>query len=258
MVYEFDGKKYAQASTHQKEWGSRLIEELDLSGTEAVLDLGCGDGGLTRRIAERVPQGRVLGVDASDGMIETALSGAQSNLQFRKLDINDLPFDAEFDVAFSNAALHWVLDHPRLLRNVRRALRAGGRLRFQFGGDGNCANFFAVVRETMKRENFSPFFEKFAWPWYMPTVDEYRRAVEAAGFHDVQVWGENADRYFPDAAAITRWIDQPSIVPFLAHLPGPTKDAFRDFVVDRMIERTRQDDGTCFETFRRINVAATK
>ena len=72
MTYEFDGRKYEKASAHQKEWGERLITELSLQGDEQILDLGCGDGKLTAQLAELVPEGSVLGIDASRGMIEVA------------------------------------------------------------------------------------------------------------------------------------------------------------------------------------------
>jgi trans-aconitate methyltransferase len=72
------------------------------------------------------------------------------------------------------------------------------------------------------------------------------------------VWGENADRFFPDAEAMINWVDQPSLVPFLAHVTDEVKSPFREFVVRRMIEETRRDDGRYFETFRRINVFARK
>ena len=258
MTHEFDGKEYEKASAHQKEWGSKLITELELAGHESVLDLGCGNGSLTSQIAELLPKGRVLGIDASQGMIDEALSKEQDHLHFRKLDINEIDFVEEFDVVFSNATLHWVKDHQRLLQNVHRALRPGGRLRFQFAGDGNCANFFAVVREAMGQEEFRTFFADFEWPWYMPPIDEYRSLAESSDLHEVRVWGENADRFFPEAEAMIRWIDQPSIVPFLAHIADQAKGLFRTFVVDRMIEATKQEDGRCFETFSRINVSATK
>ncbi len=174
------------------------------------------------------------------------------------MDIDDVDFEDEFDVVFSNATLHWVLDHERLLGNVSRALRIGGRARFQFAGDGNCMNLFAVVREAIVSAEFSVHFARFEWPWYMPSVDEYSRLVASSGLRDVRVWGENADRYFPDAEAMIRWIDQPSLVPFLALVADPAKPSFRDYVVGRMIDRTRQTDGRCFETFRRINLSATK
>lgn len=258
MTHEFDGIKYEKASTHQKAWGSKLISELNLKGSEYVLDLGCGDGTLTSQIAELVPGGSVLGIDASQGMVETALSKQRNNLHVRIGDINNMDFKDEFDVVFSNAALHWILDHDRLLKNVYRALRIGGRVRFQFAGDGNCINFFGIVREAIVSEEFKLYFAGFKWPWYMPSVDEYKSLAKSSGLHNVQVWGENADRYFPDAEAMIRWIDQPSLVPFLALLPDPAKASFRDFVVSRMIDRTQQGDGRCFETFRRINVSAMK
>jgi trans-aconitate methyltransferase len=92
----------------------------------------------------------------------------------------------------------------------------------------------------------------------MPTIDEYATLVKSTGLTDVKVWGENADRLFADMDAMIRWIDQPSIVPFLACVPDQRKSDFRDFVVKRIIEETKQDDGRCFETFRRVNVYAKK
>ena len=92
----------------------------------------------------------------------------------------------------------------------------------------------------------------------MPSVEEYSVLMDAAGMDNGRVWGENADRYFADAAEMIKWIDQPSLVPFLAHLPETEKPRLREYVVKRMIEETQQDDGRCFETFRRINVSARK
>ena len=258
MAHEFDGKKYERASQHQKEWGLKVISELQLRGNETLLDLGCGDGALSLQIAELLAEGEVLGIDASEGMIDAALPKAQNNLHFLLLDINDLDFTEKFDFVFSNATLHWVSDHTKLLGNVKRALRPEGRIRFNFAGAGNCSAFFRVIRETMALEEYSGFFARFEWPWYMPTVEEYRAVAEAAGLENVRVWGENADRYFPDTDSMIRWIDQPSLVPLLPFLPEPKRAAFRNVVVTRMIEETLQDDGRCFETFRRINLSASR
>ena len=258
MTHEFDGKKYGKASDHQKEWGTRLIAELNLKGSESVLDLGCGDGSITAKIAALLPEGEVLGIDASEGMINAALPKERRNLTFRRIDINDLDFDEQFDVVFSNATLHWVKDHKRLLRNVRRSLRPGGLLRFNFAGEGNCSNFFAVIQEAMARQEFWSFFAGYEWPWYMPPLNEYLDLAKNSGLKNVQIWAENADRYFPDEEAMVRWIDQPSLVPFLAYVDKRNKDAFREFVMHRMIEKTKQEDGRCFETFRRINMSAAK
>ena len=259
--YEFDGERYRRASGHKKEWGNRIIDGLGLAGSESVLDLGCGDGVLTERIADLVPGGRVLGIDASEGMVRSARMLETGNLRFLVFDIFDLgsagqnpAFGSGFDVIFSNATLHWIADHRRLLSDCRRLLRPGGRARFSFAGDGNCANFIRVVKEAMSLARFRDFFKNFTWPWFMPGPSAYRELVRSSGFADAEVWMENADRYFENADAMIRWIDQPSLVPFLSALPEEARSPFRDRVVHEMLAETRQDDGRCFETFRRIHV----
>jgi len=258
MAHEFDGKKYEKASAHQKEWGTKLIAELDLNGDEIVLDLGCGEGTLSVRIAELLPKGEVIGIDASHGMIDAALPKAKENLRFLLMDINDLNFVKKFDIVFSNATLHWVKDHHNLFHNVGRSLRTNGRIRFNFAGDGNCSHFFKVIREAMALDSYAEYFSDFEWPWYMPSVDEYSALAESSGFRSVSVWGENADRFFQEVEAMIKWVDQPSLVPFLTHIPKEKQTAFRDFVIKRMIKETRKEDGRCFETFRRINILAQK
>lgn len=258
MTYEFDGKKYEKTSGHQREWGEKLIKELDLQGTERILDLGCGDGTLTAQLSSLVPKGTVVGIDASQGMIKVAQQKQGRNLSFLLMDINDLDFSEEFNVVFSNATLHWVSDHQRLLSNVRRALCVDGVVRFNFAGDGNCSHFLKVIRESMALAGFSKYFEHITWPWYMPSVEDYKILAEDGGFGNAKVWGENADRFFPDAEALTEWIDQPSLVPFIACVADRDKASFRELVVRRMIEETKHPDGRCFETFRRINLYARK
>lgn len=258
MRFEFDGEKYPKASSHQKEWGTRIIEELQLHGDERILDLGCGDGVLTAELARRVPNGYVLGIDASQGMIDTSFRHRQGNLEFRLMDINAIAFENEFDVIYSNACLHWIKDHTPLLQNVYKALRTNGRIRFNFGGKGNCLHFIKVIRETMNDERFSRYFQNFVWPWFMPDAKEYRSTVGHVPFREVRVWEENADRYFPNRETIEGWIDQPSLVPILPFVAEEDRPLFRQCVINRMLNETLQDNGTFFETFRRINVFARK
>lgn len=258
MPFEFDGEKYARASAHQKEWGERLIDELKLGGCERILDLGCGDGAVTSRLAELVPHGSVLGIDASESMIKTALHHKKDNLSFVLKDINSFDFENEFDLVFSNATLHWIKDHDLLLNRVYRCLKKNGIARFNFAADGNCSHFFKVVGEAMHLPEYNKYFVDFEWPWFTPKIEEYEAIVRNCPFREVKVWGENADRYFPNAGAMTGWIDQPSLVPLLKCVGQADKQSFRDYVVGRMIEETRQEDGTCFETFRRVNLSARK
>ena len=222
------------------------------------MDLGCGDGILTSLIADRLPQGEVVGIDASQGMIAVAVEKERRNLRFVLQDINCLDLAEEFDLVFSNAALHWVKDHHRLLQNIKRALRPEGQLRLNFAADGNCSHFFEVIRETISSDRFAGYFSSFEWPWYMPTLSEYAEIAQLSGLRMIRVWGENADRFFPDVETMVNWVDQPSLVPFLSLVAGKDKNEFRNTVAKRMIEETLRDDGRCFETFRRINIFAER
>jgi trans-aconitate 2-methyltransferase len=259
MAFEFDGDKYKRASEHQKSWGKRLIAELEFKGDERVLDLGCGDGVLTTELAKLVPDGLALGIDASESMIETARKyNDGANVRFEQLDINAIDFESEFDLVFSNATLHWVKDHGKLLRNVYKALKDRGTARFQFAGDGNCSNLIRILRETMSAKEYASCFINFDWPWYMPSVDEYQALLDGVAFVEKKVWSENADKHFESAEAMTKWIDQPSLVPFLGYVGEKYSQRFRNEVVKRMIKETLQSDDTYFETFRRINVLVRK
>lgn len=259
MAFEFDGEKYEEASSHQKEWGKKLIFELSLKGDERILDLGCGDGALTTQLAQLVSGGFVLGIDASKGMIETARKAQdQDNVKFELMDINDIAFVDEFDVVFSNATLHWIKNHNKLLKNVFNSLKDNGVVRFNFAADGNCSCFFRVVKKVMDESSYAGYFTGFEWPWYMPKVEEYGTIVEQVPFKEARIWGENVDKYFPNVEAMVKWVEQPSLVPFLGYLGKKDQAGFRDMVVKRMIDETIQADGTCFETFRRINVFARK
>ncbi len=258
MPFEFDGKKYAETSIHQKEWGTKLLAEFRLRGDEHILDLGCGDGILTARLAELVPQGQVVGMDASQGMIDQAITHLRSNLSFVLMDINSWNLDDSFDVIFSNATLHWIFDHNRLLTNVFKHLKPSGIARFSFAGQGNCSNLHRVLKEVMREDRYALYFEKFIWPWFMPGADEYKNLLEKFAFRETKVWIENADRKFPAEKELIGWIDQPSLVPFLKQIEGADKKNFRDAVVAKMLDETAQDNGTYFETFRRLNVLAGK
>lgn len=258
MSFEFDGKQYKKASTHQKAWGAHLIAELNLKGDEKILDLGCGDGVLTAQLATIVPQGTVLGIDASRSMIDTANQCQQQNLKFQLLNITEISFFEEFDVIYSNAALHWIKDHADLLQRIFRSLKPDGIARLNFGGDGNCINFNQSVQTVMKQPEYTTYFSRFEWPWYMPKVEEYQAIAAQIPFSTIKVWMENADWYFPNMEAMINWIDQPCLVPFLAQVDPADQNKFRQEVIASAISSTQKPDGRCFEQFRRLNFFAKK
>jgi len=258
VSYPFDGARYEAASHCQREWGIELVQELRLNGNESILDLGCGNGVITRALADRVPHGRVVGVDSSPSMLNVAEAHKTANMELKLLDIADIAFDAEFNVIFSNAALHWVLNHGKLLMRIYEALKPHGFVRVQFGGAGNIVHLIAILREVLSDPEYAPWFVVFRWPWYMPFVEEYEALLAQTEFRKYRVWMANRDRHFTDEQELVHMVEEAGLVPFLAALPEEMKPRFRDTVIEHLIARTRQPDGRCFETFRRINVYAEK
>ena len=144
------------------EYGKGLLEFVPEDREQSILNLGCGPGTLTAQLTELART--VIGVDSSERMIERARAQYPGG-RFLVCDALALPFEAQFDVAFSNAVFHWIADHDALLKHVRRALKPGGVLVCEFGAHGNIAAIetaFALVdRGYHPRFNF-PADEQFA------------------------------------------------------------------------------------------------
>jgi trans-aconitate 2-methyltransferase len=261
MTYEFKPQHATETSDPQQAWGEKLINELDLEGHESILDLGCGDGRLTALLARRVPSGSVIGIDASQQMTSAARERHrhQTNVSFRTLDINQLCCESEFDVVFSNAALHWVHDQVTLMTNVHRALKPQGLIRFNYAGQGHCIQLMEILTQTLSEPEFAPLFTDFLWPWHMATVKDTSERVAQAGFNQVKVWKETEAARFSDQDTLIQWMDHLSLVPFLERIQDPQKtQQFRDHIAARMVQKMQQPDRTFMEASCRINVQALK
>ncbi len=131
-AYRWNAQDYAQNSQAQQQWAKELTAQLQLSGRETVLDLGCGDGKVTAEIATIVDRGTVVGIDNSAAMIELAQGRypeqQHPNLSFRVMDAGSLSFTECFDVVFSNAVLHWVKHHQPVIGGLYRSLKSGGKI----------------------------------------------------------------------------------------------------------------------------------
>ena len=184
-AYRWDSEDYARHSSAQKEWALELIDQLGLQATEQVLDIGCGDGKVTAALAVRVPGGGVLGLDSSPEMVERARrtypADLYPNLRFQLGDALELDFEERFDAAFSNAALHWVSGHLRVLRGTGRALRRGGRLLFQMGGRGNARAILGILEELGRERPWDAWLADFPCPYSFYGPEEYRGWLEQAG-----------------------------------------------------------------------------
>ena len=176
VAQEWLADRYAEHAPFVPVLGLPVLELLNPQPGERILDIGCGDGALSEVL--RKAGATVVGVDGSPDMVAAA---KQHGIDARLADAFDLPFDAEFDAAFSNAAIHWMKRDPdAALRSVRRSLKPGGRFAGEFGGHGNVAAIAVALFAVLERRGIQDAASRN--PWYFPTTDEYRAKLERAGF----------------------------------------------------------------------------
>jgi trans-aconitate methyltransferase len=214
--------EYRRKAAFVSAYGVPLLERLAPRAGEHILDLGCGDGVLTEQIVALGAQ--VVGVDTSADMIAAA---RVRGLQARQVDAQRLPFEAEFDAVFSNAALHWMPDADAVLAGVRRALKPGGRFVAEFGGHGCVAAIMVAMSAVLARHSVA-----FEHPWFFPTAEEYRERLERHGFSVEHL--ELYPRPTPLPTGIRGWLDV-----FATALLSRLAPELRDRVLDEVTELLR-------------------
>lgn len=185
---DWDADVYDQISDPQKAWAAEVLERLELAGDEIVLDAGCGTGRVTEQLIERLPRGRVIAVDASESMVESARRRLGDRADVRQGDLSSLVLERSVDLVFSNAVFHWVLDHERLFRVLRQALAEDGRLVAQCGGAGNAARCRAAIRHVAGRPEFAEHLDDLPAIWNFATPEDTERRLSEAGFGEARCW----------------------------------------------------------------------
>jgi SAM-dependent methyltransferase len=222
-----------------------VVELLAPLPGERILDLGCGDGLLTARMAALGCE--VLGVDASPEMVAaTQARGVPAVV----MDGASLSFAGEFDAVFSNAALHWITDYQGVLAGVFRALRPGGRFVAEFGGYGNVAAIEQALQKALAQRGV-----QVTSPWFFPRPEAYRAALEDAGFAVESV--EHFPRPTPQPGDIRAWILTFGQL-YLGHIDPSEHEAVVDATVGALETKLRDTQGQWFVDYVRIRVRAQR
>ena len=233
---EWNAAEYTHISELQATMAAEALALLDLKGSERILDIGCGDGRITAAVAARVPTGSVLGVDASQDMIQFAakrFAGSPgSNLQFAVADAGELGFRNEFDLVISFNALHWVTDQAAALRSIRTALKSSGQARLRLVPKGARKSLEDVIEETRCSAKWAPSFTSFRDPYLHLTPEEYRVVAESCGLQvraldtEDKAWDfKSRDAFFAFGSV--------TFVAWTRLLPETEKPAFILDVLDR-------------------------
>jgi trans-aconitate 2-methyltransferase len=235
-VTGWDGERYAEVATLQHELGRRFADELSPGAGagpgsaapdagERVLDAGCGDGVVTRMIAEQPWVGDVVGFDPSPLMIAAAEAAGHPGISFEAGDVTTFSSPRTFDLAVSLNALHWVGDSAAALARLHGALRPGGRLVVQFVPDGERPSVEDVAQGVATSPGYARFFEGVGAPHVHRTPDEWRRLATDAGFAVQSAEVHDLAWDFGSAEAFRAWCTV-GFTAWTEHLPADRVDPF--------------------------------
>lgn len=244
---QWDPALYDTQHDFVAEYGKGLLECIAPDASQSILDLGCGTGTLTDQLSSRA--GSVVGIDASPEMVGRAKQRFP-HLAFMVGDALELPFAHRFDIVFSNAVFHWIPDHDRLLKSIRRALKAQGRLICEFGAQGNVATIEAAFSRACEE-----YGHAHASRFTFPTADAFARLLGNNRFTCEQAVAY--DRPTPlrgGEQGLRTWMRQ-----FFAADLGAMTEKDREALLDRVEELTRGrlwNGSAWVADYRRLRVVA--
>lgn len=237
---DWDAATYDRVSDPQLGWALEQLERLPLTGEEVVLDAGCGSGRVTAELVERLPRGRVYGVDAAPSMAAHARRALGERATVLCQDLVELSLPEPVDAVFSNATFHWVPDHDALFAALHRSMRDGARLVAQCGGRGNIDAFRVIADAVAHEPPFKPHFDGWRRPWNYATAEETAVRLRRAGFSEVHCWLEPKSVTLAQPRAFVQSV---CLVRHLDPLPEDVRESFVDRVLAQLDDsRTAQPD----------------
>ncbi len=244
---EWDSQDYKKHARFVPDLGMPVVEWLNPVAGERILDLGCGDGALTVKLAALGCT--VVGADSSSELVGAAKS---RGIDARLMDGEQLQFEAEFNAVFSNAALHWMKRPDAVIIGVWRALIPGGRFVGELGGSGNVKTIINALYKALARRGIDP---STVDPWYFPTAEDYQRRLEASGFQVSRI--SLFQRPTPLPTDMRGWLRTFGQC-FMAALPLPEQPGFISEVCETLQPELCDYNGQWIADYMRLRFEARK
>ncbi len=256
MAREWNAVAYEGLSSPQTRWGAEFLGRLGLRGDEDAIDAGCGTGKVTALLLGRLPRGTVLAVDGSRAMVEAAAERftGEPRVRVEHQDLLELEVEEPVDVVFSTATFHWIEDHDRLFGRLALALKPGGWLAAQCGGEGNISRATRATQAVMRDERFRPYFEGWEDDKNYAGAGETRERLERAGFGGVETWLHEEPTRFGSVEELASFLATVVLGGHLQKLPEGEKEAFAGAVAGEI----SAEDGDPLLDYVRLNMTATR
>jgi trans-aconitate 2-methyltransferase len=245
LYHKFQGERFAPFDD--------LLKLVNVRGDLHVIDLGCGTGELTARLADTLPGSDVVGVDNSQEMLSRAEGYARPGLRFELCPIESVT--GEWDLIFSNAALQWVDDHRSLVPRLIGMLRPGGQLVVQVPSNFRHPTQ-SLVRDLAKEEPFQSALDDWSRTSPVLSIDDYAELLYSSGGQSLTVYEKIYPHILEDADALADWTSGTVLVPYFERL----SDELRELFMGRYRERLRlhYPSNPVFFGFRRTLFAVTR
>jgi len=240
-------ESYARNARFVSDLGEPLLPLLAAKPGELVLDLGCGDGALTEKIAALGCS--VLGVDMSFAQVEAS---RRLGLRALVMDGRQIGFKQNFDAVFTNAALHWMKQPEKVIAGVRDCLKPGGRFVGEFGGQDNVEKIRSALHAGLRRRGIDPLMID---PWYYPSPEEYSQLLVAAGFTVAYI--ELIPRPTKLPGGILDWLGM-FAQPFIKAVSETDRECYLKEVFGDLESSLRDKEGNWFADYARLRFAASK
>jgi trans-aconitate 2-methyltransferase len=232
-VRAWDGNSYDRISGTMEALGLEVLERLKLAGDETVIDAGCGSGRITEALLRRLPHGHAIALDQSASMVDAARKRLGPTADIRVTDLLQLELEQPVDAILSTATFHWIADHELLFKRLRAALRQGGQLVAQCGGEGNIDVLRAHARVVLAREPYVQHFSGWHAPWNYAGAQQTRERLLVAGFATAECWLTPAPRQPEEPREFLATI---VLGPHVQQLPPELRESFMDEVLAELGE----------------------
>lgn len=251
MNIEWDADKYTANFSFVHKYGNSMIDMIDADEGSTVLDLGCGNGALTKALQDKGFM--VKGIDASHELLEIARKN-YPNIEFIQADAADFSVEKPVDAVFSNAVFHWI-DKDRqsdMLKCVYKALKENGQFVFEFGGHGNNKLIHDALSEIFTEHGY-----RYQMPFYFPTIGEYSALLENSGFKVIYAFLFDRLTELKGENGLRDWINMFVKAPFTVVKDKEEREVITEKAADRL-KSSLCKDGKWYADYVRIRMKAVR